>query len=315
MPTLSTEQKAVLALIVANIIWGAASPIFKFALQNIPPFSLAYLRFFIACCLVYPFVYKKLDIGVLKNIDVWIFSLTGITANILFFFLALQRTASINAPIIGSSGPVFILIFSFLFLHEPVTVRSVIGTITAFIGILVVVFQPLWEGGLATEVVGNLLLVAATLSAVISIVHGKKLLKRDNVLPLTFWMFFIGFLSFAPLAFGELLLAPDWLIRVDYRGLIGIIFGGFLSSTAAYLLENWSIARLPAVRVAVFQYLDPVAAILLAIPLLGERLTGLYLTGSVLVFLGILIAEHRLHYHPLHRLFSRRFNHEVRPDF
>lgn len=34
------------ALVIANIIWGGASPIFKYALQNIPPFTLAFIRFF-----------------------------------------------------------------------------------------------------------------------------------------------------------------------------------------------------------------------------------------------------------------------------
>ncbi len=55
----------ILALIITNIIWGAASPIFKFALQNIPPFTLAFIRFFFAGLLFLPFVflfYQKLSL-------------------------------------------------------------------------------------------------------------------------------------------------------------------------------------------------------------------------------------------------------------
>ena len=39
-------MNAILALVIANIIWGAASPIFKYALTDIPPFTLAFIRFF-----------------------------------------------------------------------------------------------------------------------------------------------------------------------------------------------------------------------------------------------------------------------------
>ena len=44
----------VIALIIANIIWGAAAPIFKLALTNIPPFTLGFIRFFFAGSILLP---------------------------------------------------------------------------------------------------------------------------------------------------------------------------------------------------------------------------------------------------------------------
>ena len=38
---------AILAVIAANIIWGATPPIFKWALEEINPFTLAFFRFFL----------------------------------------------------------------------------------------------------------------------------------------------------------------------------------------------------------------------------------------------------------------------------
>ena len=49
----------VLALIIANVIWGMASPIFKFSLTNIPPFTLAFTRFFFAGLIFLPFARSK----------------------------------------------------------------------------------------------------------------------------------------------------------------------------------------------------------------------------------------------------------------
>ncbi|EKE12839.1 MAG: hypothetical protein ACD_13C00135G0001, partial [uncultured bacterium] len=62
--SLQTKQQAILALIVANIIWGAASPIFKLSLQNIPPFTLAFLRFFLGSILLIFVVGKKIFIQI-----------------------------------------------------------------------------------------------------------------------------------------------------------------------------------------------------------------------------------------------------------
>lgn len=286
----------IVALIVANIIWGAASPIFKYSLQNIPPFSLAFLRFLIAACLLYPFVHKNIDYPDLKNKWLWFFSLSGITINIIFFFLALQKTQSIDAPIIGSSGPLFILIASALFLREKIKVREIMGTVLGFLGILIIV---------GTNFSGNFFLIIATLGAVGGVIFGRKFLTEKNSFGSTFWSFLIGTITFLPFMLWEYWQNPGILANLDNRGWTGILFGGFLSSFAAYVLFDWALAKLPANRTTVFTYLDPVVAILIAIPLLGEKITLPFILGSILVFLGILIAERRLHWHPLHKLLEK----------
>ena len=142
----------ILALIVANIIWGAASPIFKYSLENNSPFTLAFLRFLMASCLLYPFIHKKLKMSDLKNKWLWLFSLCATTFNISFFFLALQRTVSINAPIIGSAGPIFILIGSIIWLKEKPKIQVILGLILSLIGILFIILEPILNHGVAMEI-------------------------------------------------------------------------------------------------------------------------------------------------------------------
>lgn len=294
----------VLALIIANIIWGATSPILKYSLENIPPFSLAFIRFLLASLILFPFVHTKIDYPDLKNRWLWMYAFFGITLNIIFFFLALQRTPSINAPIIGSSGPILGLVGALIFLKEKVSKSAVVGTFVALLGIVVVILQPLLKSGLNTEMVGNLLMVLATLGAVIACMAGRKFLTPSNALGSTFWACLIGTLSFAPLMFWEYLQNPTWWGSLDIRGWVGIIYGGIFASCIAYATYNWALAKLPAYKTSVFTYIDPVAAIIIAVPLLGEKITPPFIIGSILVFLGILISERRIHYHPLHKLFN-----------
>ena len=100
----------VLALIITNVIWGAASPIFKFALENIPPFTLAFIRFFFAALLVSPLaiMHRQKTTGT-QLLEICLGAFFGISINIAFFFLALPKTNSINAPIIASAQPIFLL--------------------------------------------------------------------------------------------------------------------------------------------------------------------------------------------------------------
>ena len=75
-------RTAVIALIIANIIWGAAPPIFKWALQDIGPFTLAFLRFFLATILILPFAYKRLSIEKEDVAEVFLIGFLGVTLNI-----------------------------------------------------------------------------------------------------------------------------------------------------------------------------------------------------------------------------------------
>lgn len=295
----------ILALIVANLIWGAASPIFKFSLTNIPPFSLAFLRFLIASLILFPFVHKKIDYPDLKDKWLWLFALTGITANISFFFLGLQLTESVNAPIISSSAPILLLVFSAIFLREKIKDSEILGTVFSFFGILLIIIVPLLNSGMKGAFTGNLFLVLSTISYVASIVIGRKILTANNSAGHTFWSFFIATLTFLPLMLWEFQAQPGWIANLDIRGISGIVFGGVFSSAIAYTAFDWALAKLPACRAGVFTYIDPVVAIVIAIPLLGERLTLPFIFGSALVFIGILIAERRIHFHPIHKLLEK----------
>lgn len=299
----------VLALIVANIIWGAASPIFKYSLQNIPPFSLAFYRFLLAATLLYPFVHHKIDWRLLKNKWLWAFSFSGVTINIIFFFWALTLTASINAPIIGSSGPIFILLLSAVYLRERIKFPEIVGTLIGFAGVLLIIFQPLLEKGLDQSILGNFLLIVATLGAVGSVIAGRKFLTPENAASATFWSFLIGSFTFLPFMLAEFGQDPGWMLTIDHRGWLGLLFGGFLSSAVAYTLFDWALSKMPANRTSVFTYIDPIVAIVIAVPLLGERITIPFIIGSLLVFAGILVAEGRLPYHPVHKLINKT-NHQ-----
>lgn len=294
-------QKSVLALIIANIIWGAASPIFKWSLTNIEPFTLAFLRFFLAAYLLLPFVYKRLAIAK-THIPILIAgSFVGVTINISFFFIGLKYSSSVNAPIISSSGPILLVIASILFLKEKPKRKVIYGMLISLVGVIIVIIRPLFESGLHLSFFGNLLFVVATIGGVIHTIFLKKLVKYYDPMLLTFWTFLIGSVSFLPFMLYEISL-KGFLTNLSYPGITGILFGVLLSSAVAYYLTCYAMRYLDASEIGIFTNMDPIVAIIIAVPLLGEKITAGFITGTILVFLGLFLAEGKFHYQTLRKL-------------
>lgn len=304
----------VVALIIANIIWGAASPIFKFALENIPPFTLAFIRFFFAGLLFLPFVlFKNYYVTKEQLFKICLGAFFSITINISFFFMALPKTDSINAPIIASSQPIFLFLLSVFLLKEKIHRKVLLGIVVSFIGVLVIILSPLFLNHgttlLQKEVAleGNLFLVIATFGVIIQTLIIKNVLKHVNHVVVSAMSFLFGSYTFIPFMIPEL---QTWSFsQLNIQGWTGIIFGVFFSSALAYGLYLYGISKLEAQEVGIFAYIDPVIAVLIAIPLLGEYPTPVFFIGTLFVFLGIILAEGRLHWHPIHKLLRSKMKH------
>lgn len=294
----------ILALIIANIIWGAASPIFKFALQNIPPFTLAFIRFFFAGLIFIPLTVGKWQrLTVRQWLEIILVGFFGITVNIAFFFLGLKTTESINVPIIASAAPVFIYLLSLFFLKEKPKIKVMWGMLIALLGVILIIVSPILTAGksfIAGEIGGNLFILIATLGTVFQTLIGRDILRKVNSYQVSLVTFFFGAITFFPFFLNEM---NHWsFAQLNGQGWLGIIFGVIFSSALAYWLFYYGVSKISAQEVGIFTYIDPVTAILVAIPLLGEYPDMFYFFGSILIFGGIYFAEGRLHWHPFHKL-------------
>lgn len=300
---LSKSQLAVLALIVANMIWGAAPPIFKWALADIHPYTLALLRFVVPALIMYPFVRGRLKINKKDYFNIFLIGFFGITVNIIFFFHGLMQAPSINAALIGSSGPIFIIFYSLLFLREKPKRKLILGAHIGLLGVLFVLITPLFKSG-NLAAIGNFYYLVSMLSGVTAVLLVRRVMKRNDPIAVTFWSFVTGSIGFIPFFINEVQ-TFGFLQNLNPQGAIGLIFGIFFSTLAAYFFQTWALKYLTAADVSVFTYIDPVVTLLIAAPLLGEFPDSTFVFGTVFVLLGILMAEGRFHWHPFH-LFLRK---------
>jgi len=292
---------AVIALIVANTVWGIGPPIFKLALRDISPFTLAFFRFGIASFVIFPFARKHLHVKKHDIAEVFLAGFLGAFVNIAAFFIGLRFAPSINASIISSAGPIFLIFASFIFLKEKFRRKLIIGALVGLLGILLIILEPIFSSQPNLNFFGNMLFFVAMLGSLGHTIIGRELVKKYNPIGVTFWIFLVAALCFAPLAVNENL-SHSFIATLNFNVIFAIIYGALFSSTLSYFLLFWALKYMPAAETGVFLYLDPIATIIVAFFLLGEKPDTLYIVGSAFVFLGIYIAEGRLHWHPLHLL-------------
>lgn len=300
---MSNYKKAVLALILANIIWGIATPIFKWSMESISPLELAFFRYFFAFLLIIPFAKNAFAIRAKDFLNIVLMGLFNTTFNVGLYFIGLQYSPSINQPVIASAAPIFVIIASYMFLKDKVTRRVLFGNLIGITGVLFIVIEPLFALHPTNSFLGNFLFVMATIAGSLGTVVSKKLTDRYPTSVLLFWNFLIATLSFLFIPIQDFSHNIAFF-PMDVHSIFGIFFGAVFTSLIGYFLFYWGLKYIKASETTIFSYVDPLSALFIAMPLLHEYPTPVFLFGSFLIFFGIYVAEGRLHWHPVHKLFN-----------
>lgn len=296
---------AIVALVIATTLWGAAGPILKWSLADASPFALSFFRFALATLIILPFVINNIKIRSKDFYKIFALSLFCISLHIAFYYQGLNLAPSINLPIIVSTTPIFLIIGGMFFLREKPTTNSLIGTLVSLIGAGIIIIQPLLGANEQSAFVGNIFFLLSTIVFVIYTI----LLKRFNLdypfTTLLFWMFLLGSLTLFPFFLIELFTTDSTGI-MEPRAIFGTLYGAIISSIICYFLYSYGAKHTKSDETGIFFYIEPFATALVAIPLLGETITFTYLLGAIFVFTGILISEAKLgRHHPLHLLKKR----------
>lgn len=299
-----------LAIITAHSIWGINFVAAKLTLQEIPPMSLAFLRFALALTLLLPFIILEKDKFKIKKEDLpklFIIGVLMVGLNIAFFFEGLIRTTATSASILTMTIPVLSVLLGWWFLKEKVYTANLVGIFLGLLGAILVVGLPLIALGLqfiSQALIGNFLIILASTSWVIGAIISKGMLKKYSTLTITTIMFLVGMLVFFIPALNEYLKNPTWYQQVTYLGLSGLIFIAAASSVSAYFLFELGLSKLGIIKADLFQYVEPVIATALAVLILGEGLRFSFIIGAVLIGLGVYwatLAKEGHKHHKAHR--------------
>ena len=290
--------RAYIYLAIVAAIWGIAGPVIKLTLRGLPPdIFLLYRLFISANCSLIIFIFTGIKFPREAKLtrDLFIYGFLNSTATLGLLFWGTDKTSLLDMSLISLFGPILFILAGFIFLKERITAKEKGGIIIAFIGSALLIIEPLLRGNNGSgQLWGNVLIFASLLSGTISGVYVKKLMRRDiSPVLLANLSFIIGFITLAPFViFKHGFLASLAVITsasLPYH--LGVWYMAIFSGTIAYILNNLGQKTIELSEAALFAYLYPIFSAVLAIFLLGDKLTLPAIIGAVVIIIGVFIAE------------------------
>jgi drug/metabolite transporter (DMT)-like permease len=283
-PGPSSRTPAILAIITAAVLFGTAAVPAKKALERMPPFVLAELRWIIALGIILAVLRHQGRRPVFHRIA-WPLGLTGLTLFYFFYSYGLRHTTAANATLIAGGTPVIVALLAALFLHERITVSKAFGIAASMAGIAVIVLS---GTGLDSSLFGNLLIVGSATSWAVYTVLGRHTFAGNDSLAVLAGIATAGLIQMAPLAVYESY--REGLSQIHATDFLYVVYLALGPSAAAYMLVGYALTHLEASQAAVFGNIMPFAGALAGYIFLGEQIGLEHLIGGAFIILGVWLA-------------------------
>ena len=294
--------KSYFFLLAVAIIWGAASPIIKFTLQGIEPLPFLAYRFAIAAIFSIAFFAVKVKKG--KKFNqlkahlpfALLYGLLAVPIGLGILFFGLDKSTVLDLTLIGVGGPLLVTIGGVYFFRDHITHREKIGISIVLVGVLFNSFFPIFKSSSDLQLTGNILLLIFLLADAGSILMAKKAvqykIKSSNLTNLAFIVGAVTVIPIAIFVYGfENLISSITILPLKYH--LGVWFMALLSGNLAYYLYVRAQKTIEVSEAVLFNYLQPLFTIPLAIFWLGESLSTSFIIGAIIIAFGLVIAEYK----------------------
>jgi drug/metabolite transporter (DMT)-like permease len=287
---------ALVAVLVATLLWGGSFPVSKYALQQLSPLALASLRFTLAAVLYtgvlmvgrrrYPTIAIR-DWPMLVGL-----SLLGVTLHFWIQYTAVALTTATHAALLIATAPIWVIILARLWTSESLGRLRWLGTAVSYAGVALIVLGSGATAGVATPVGqlrGDVLMVFDAGVWALFTVLGRTITRRYPPFLVTAWVGIIGCIGLLPLGIGSGLI--EALPDLDMGTWLAVLFLAGPCTLLGYGGWYYALSRVDASRIAPFQYLQPLYAAVIAAFLLGEVPGWNAAAGGVLIIGGLRLAS------------------------
>lgn len=277
--------------VTAVYLWSLNLIIASYFADKLTPFEIAFGRWFIAAIVLLPFTIKSIIKHRHLLLKSWryllILSVSGIVLNNTLIYYAGETTSATDMSILGVTGPLFIVILSWIWKKTPVKIFQVIGLLSACIGVLLIITKGNIENiGKIKFVQGNFwMLINCFIFAVYSILqtYSPKQLSQAELLEVSA---IIGTIILFPLM---LYTTPSsQLTNLTHEDIKVIIYLGVANSVLAFLAWNIAINKIGSIKTGVIYYLMPLFGGIEAHHYLGEDLYMAELIGGLFILVGVI---------------------------
>jgi drug/metabolite transporter (DMT)-like permease len=273
------------SLVAVQIAFATLSVVGRVVLREVPPMAFASLRLVFAALAFAAFSPASFGRALpwRDKAGIAVCAALGIYGNQALFLSGLARTTATNATVLVAAIPIFAALSAIALGRDRPRPRVLAGIGLAFSGIVYLVGVEALELG-GDHTIGDLLVTANSAVYALYLVLVRDYVAKHGGLRVVAWGFFCGALFSLPLGLPALVEAAPHVSAstwgwVGYAILVPTIF--------TYLTNAWALRWASTSTVAIYIYIQPTIAALLAWHFLGEEPNARLLVAALLVFAGI----------------------------
>ena len=214
----------------------------------------------------------------------------GMCINMLAFFRGLELSTPINSGVIITLSPVLVLILSYFFLKEKVTLKKILGIIIGFSGAVFLILNTSKTGMNAPNIpLGNsfFLLNASAYAGYLIVV--KPLTSKYNIFTIMKWLFLIGLILSAPITYNQFV-EVNWL-ELPWFAIWRMGYVVIGTTFLTYLFNIYALKTLSPTTVGSFIYLQPIITIVFALITANDTLDSIKLLSCLIIFIGVYLVS------------------------
>ncbi len=284
----ASRRTVYLTLMLVMLLWSGNSIVARAIHEEMPPFTLAFLRWAGASLIVMPIAWRAImaDRAAIRRHwgIILLLGMVGVGSFNAFMYSGLQYTTAANSLLVQAAIPALVLLFDFLLFRTHPRLAQVIGCIVAAAGVYIIIFRadPAAMAALHFNRGDALVLVAVVLWSLYTVLlRLRPAIKGLSFLALTI---LIGALAMAPFSAVEL---QSRAVQFTPAVIAGIAYVTIFPSIIAYFLFNRAVERIGAGDAGQVINLQPLFGALLAALILGEPMHLYHAAGMALILAGI----------------------------
>ncbi|HZT63044.1 MAG TPA: DMT family transporter [Burkholderiales bacterium] len=284
-----------LLLLVAAASFGGNWVAARLVNFEVAPFALSFWRWAVATLLLFPFAIAQLraDAPLIRRhfAKLMVFGAVGAGGFTLLGYWGVSYTTAINATLLNSSLPLFVVPLSWLLLGLTVSGRQLAGLALSLAGVVSIVSAGSFEtlARLTLNPGDFLLLGAAFLWAIYTV----TLRWRPPLRALSFLFTTVVAATAVSLPFYLWEMSTGRMMSATPTAVLTIGYLAVFPSIVAYICWNEAVTALGPNVAGFFNPVIPVFGILFAVVFLGEPFRAYHLAGFALVLGGVVLTSRR----------------------
>ncbi len=286
--------------ILAVFCWSFNVIVADVLVGNLTPWQIAGLRWFIPSIIILPFTFnilKKYKETILRH-KAWLAwtSFWGITVSNTCVYYAAYTVKPIALSLIGATGPLFLILFSWGLKHVRLYKQQVYGLLITLFGVALIVLN----GHSGSMQMGILpgdwwMFMTAITFGYYSFQIANKPASLPH-LPLLVCCLVLGAVFCLPMFVWDTIHNPLNLKTNFTPIIIWIMLGlGIFNSLIAYLCWNHAVEKGNPVKIGMTYYLMPIFSTIESWLILSEKIRLIHLVGAIIIFVGIFYSNKKTH--------------------